>query len=42
MTEDELNRKRQEYRDQEVAGKISQYSVVAEYRQQVIKVNYTI
>jgi len=42
MTEDELQRKRQEFRDQEVAGKITQYSVVAEYRQQVLKSNYTV
>ncbi len=41
MTEDELQRKRAEYRDQEVNNKISQYSQVAEYRQQVLKVNYT-
>ncbi len=46
MTEEELQKKRQEYRDQEVASKISQYSTggsshVAEYRQQVIKSNYT-
>ena len=42
MTEDELKKKRQEFRDQEVAGKISSYSEVAEYRQQVLKSNYTI
>lgn len=42
MTEDELKKKRQEYRDQEVAGKISQYSEVAEYRQQTLKTNYTV
>ena len=41
MTEDELQRKRAEYRDQEVNNKISQFSQVAEYRQQVIKANYT-
>ncbi len=41
MTEDELKQKRAEFRDQEVSSKISQYSQVAEYRQQVIKVNYT-
>jgi hypothetical protein len=41
MTEDELQRKRAEFRDQEVSNKISQYSEVAEYRQQVIKNNYT-
>ena len=42
MTEEELQRKRQDFRDQEVAGKISQYSEVAEYRQQVLKTNYTV
>lgn len=41
MTEEELQRKRAEYRDQEVHNKISQYSQVADYRQQVLKVNYT-
>ncbi len=41
MTEEELQRKRAEYRDQEVSNKISQYSEVAEYRQQVLKSNYT-
>ena len=41
MTEDELQRKRAEYRDQEVMSKISQYSEVAEYRQKVLKTNYT-
>ena len=41
MTEDELQKKRQEFRDQEVMSKISQYSDVAEYRQQVLKTNYT-
>ena len=42
MTDDELQRKRQEFRDQEVSSKISQYSEVAEYRQQVLKTNYTV
>ena len=41
MTEDELQKKRAEYRDQEVMSKISHYSQVAEYRQQVLKSNYT-
>ena len=41
MTEDELQKKRQEFRDQEVSNKISQYSAVSEYRQQVLKTNYT-
>ena len=43
MTEDELQKKRKEYRNQEVANKISEYSSgsAAEYRHQVIKTNYT-
>ena len=48
MTEEELQKKRQEFRDQEVATKISQYSTggatnayTNDYRQQVIKSNYT-
>jgi hypothetical protein len=43
MTEDELNKKRQDFRDQEVMNKISQYSNshTLEYRHQVIKTNYT-
>jgi len=43
MTEDELQKKRQEYRNQEVADKISKFSTgsAAEYRHQVIKNNYT-
>lgn len=41
MTEDELQRKRAEYRDQEVMSKISQYSEISEYRQKVLKSNYT-
>ena len=43
MTEDELQKKRQEYRNQEVANKISSYSTstASEYRHQVIKTNYT-
>ena len=42
MTEEELKKKRQDFRDNEVANKISSYSEVAEYRQQVLKTNYTI
>ena len=42
MTDDELKKKRQEFRDQEVAGKISSYSEVAEYRQQALRTNYTV
>ena len=41
MTENELQKKRQEFRDQEVMNKISQYSEVDEYRQKVLKTNYT-
>jgi hypothetical protein len=41
MTEEELQKKRQEFRDQEVNNKISQYSTVTEYRKQVLKTNYT-
>lgn len=41
MTEDELQRKRQEFRDTEVMEKISQYSAASNYRHQVLKNNYT-
>jgi hypothetical protein len=41
MTEEELQKKRAEYRDQEVHSKISQFSQVDEYRKQVLKTNYT-
>lgn len=41
MTEDELQRKREEYRNQEVMNKISEYSVAVEFRQQTLKTNYT-
>ncbi len=42
MTEQELQQKRQEFRDQEVMNKISHYSTsTAEYRTQVLKSNYT-
>lgn len=41
MSEDELQKKRQEFRDQEVMNKITSYSSVTEYRQQVLKSNYT-
>jgi hypothetical protein len=41
MTEDELKKKRQEFRDQEVSSKISEYSAASEYRHQVLKSNYT-
>lgn len=41
MTEDELEKKRQEFRDNEVQNKISQFSSAEEFRQQTLKVNYT-
>lgn len=41
MTEDELNRKRQEYRDSEIQNKIASFSSAEEYRQTTLKVNYT-
>jgi hypothetical protein len=41
MTENELQQKRKEYRDQEVMNKISEYSAASEYRQQTLKANYT-
>lgn len=41
MTEDELQRKRQEYRDAEVQNKIASFSTAEEYRQTTLKMNYT-
>ncbi len=41
MTEDELDKKRQEYRDTEVQNRISHLSSAEEFRQQTLKVNYT-
>ncbi|MBY0416202.1 MAG: hypothetical protein K2Q18_18660 [Bdellovibrionales bacterium] len=41
MNEDELQRKRKEFRDQEVMGKINEYSAANQYRHQVLKTNYT-
>ena len=41
MTEEELQEKRKDFRDQEVMKKISQYSEASDYRQQVLKTNYT-
>lgn len=41
VTEEELQRKRQEFRDQEVMSKITEYSAAAEYRHQTLKTNYT-
>jgi hypothetical protein len=41
MTEDELQKKRQEYRDSEVQNRIAHLSTAEEYRQQTLKTNYT-
>ncbi|MGZ3789148.1 MAG: hypothetical protein ACXVLQ_11535 [Bacteriovorax sp.] len=41
MTEEELQQKRQEFRDSEIQNKITQLSSVEEYRQQTLKANYT-
>ncbi len=41
MTEEELQQKRQEFRDAEVQNRISQLSTAEEYRQQTLRVNYT-
>ena len=41
MTEDELQKKRQEFRDSEVQDKITNLSSADEYRQQTLKANYT-
>jgi hypothetical protein len=41
MTEDELQRKRAEFRDTEIQNKIANLSSAEEYRQQTLKVNYT-
>ena len=41
MTDDELKKKRQEFRDTEVQNKIAQFSSAEEYRQQTLKANYT-
>lgn len=41
MTEEELQRKRQEYRDSEVQNRITNLSSAEEYRQQTLKTNYT-
>ncbi len=41
MTEDELQKKRQEFRDNEVQNKINSFSAADEYRQQTLKANYT-
>lgn len=41
MTEDELQRKRQEFRDAEVQNKIASFSSAEEYRTQTLRANYT-
>lgn len=41
MTEDELQKKRQEFRNTEIQNKIASLSSAEEYRQQTLKANYT-
>ena len=41
MTEDELQKKREEFRDTEVQNRIAHLSSADEYRQQTLKANYT-
>ena len=41
MTEDELQKKRQEFRDTEIQNKIANLSSDEEYRQHTLKDNYT-
>lgn len=41
MNEDELQRKRQDFRDNELQNKISNFSAASDYRQQALKANYT-
>lgn len=41
-TEDELQKKRQEFRDTEIQNKIANLSSAEEYRQQTLKANYTL
>lgn len=41
MTEAELQKRRQEFRDAEVQNKITHLSRAEEYRQQTLKANYT-
>ena len=41
MTEDELEQRRKEYRDNEVQSKISEYSKSDEYHAKTIKTHYT-
>jgi hypothetical protein len=41
MTEDELQKKRQEFRDSEVQNRIAKLSTAEEFRQHTLKTNYT-
>ena len=41
MTEDELQKKRQDFRESEVQSRIAHLSSAEEYRQQTLKANYT-
>jgi hypothetical protein len=41
MTEDELQKKRQEFRDTETQNRIAHLSSAEEFRQQTLKTNYT-
>jgi hypothetical protein len=41
MTEEELQKKRQDFRDAEVQNKIASFSTAEEYRQQTLRTNYT-
>lgn len=41
MTEEELQKKREEFRDSEVQNRIAHLSTADEYRQQTLKANYT-
>lgn len=41
MTEEELQKKRQEFRDAEVQNKIASFSTAEEYRTTTLKVHYT-
>ena len=41
MSEEDLQKKRQDFRDSEVQNKINNLSTAEEYRQETLKVNYT-
>lgn len=41
MSEEDLQKKRQDFRDAEVQNKINNLSSAEEYRQETLKVNYT-